>query len=231
MGEATISTLYVFLLILLPSVGGSTPFVSNINDTFFIPLRSLESHKDQSFESSASNDHALETRALDEKCKKGQPMSLAWFQYPPYSITLEARTEIIKEDGVMIQGMLPEILSDILKSCCNKSSRVTYGKMLETSWQIDELSRRQDHDFVLPLHSFDTASKSVRGRPFVALVQAPRVVLLVHDVSSVAKSGYVVVMTVARAWPLLTFLMVMALLASVIVWFLVGLKHFSLVYI
>ena len=54
------------------------------------------------------------------------------------------------------------------------------------------------------------------------MVQAPRVILLVHNEPPNKTQTHVLFSTIANAWPMLVFILVTASLSGIIIWFLVS---------
>ena len=65
-----------------------------------------------------------------------------------------------------------------------------------------------------------------RDRPFIGVVRAPRVILLVHNEPPNKTQTHVLFSTIANAWPMLVFILVTASLSGIIIWFLVSFFSF-----
>jgi len=70
-------------------------------------------------------------------------------------------------------------------------------------------------------------SKTYKDQPFVPVVQAPRVMLIVYDDVKVSKTS-LLVETIFSAWPFLLFILALALLAGLVIWMLVSTMNIHL---
>lgn len=76
-------------------------------------------------------------------------------------------------------------------------------------------------DYLVPfLSSFP------RDRPFISVVRAPRVILLVNNEQPNKTRTHILFTTIANAWPMLVFILVTASLSGIIIWFLVSCLQF-----
>ena len=66
-----------------------------------------------------------------------------------------------------------------------------------------------------------------RDRPFISVVRAPRVILLVHNDQPDKTRTHILITTIANAWPMLVFILVTASLSGIIIWFLVSRAVFA----
>lgn len=157
--------------------------------------------------------------SLDERCQRGMPLSVAWHNYPPYTMIFRSKHPERKTRGLTIEGMFPTLLSQMIKFCCHNKSEVHFGKFLKSSRHGIKDMEKNTNDFTFPLysHNMDT----FRNRAMIPLVKAPRVILLVHDESSASRT-HILFSTIVNAWPMLIFIIITALLSGIIVWFLVS---------
>ena len=116
-------------------------------------------------------------------------------------------------------------MSDIIKYCCPRS-KVTYGELYNSIPQAEKRYEADQHlDFTFPLYGLEgSATKLYKENPFVPLVEAPRMVLLVPERLFESKNTrtQVLLKTVLNSWPMLVFISVSASLSGLIIWFLVS---------
>lgn len=159
--------------------------------------------------------------SLDEKCSKGQPMSVAWQYYGPY-----AKPNITDDGNITVEGIFPHLLNKMLHVCCNSKTTVKFGKVLgsirDLESQPDQPSKA--YDFSFPITGKRLADESFKGLPYIPFVQAPRVALLVRDEMEDTKTSQLM-KTVFKAWPILVFILVAATLSGIIIWLLDRLKN------
>ena len=92
---------------------------------------------------------------------------------------------------------------------------------LRTVREAENYIERSAYDFSFPINVFDPKSTKFKDRPFISLVTAPRVILLVKDQAAKKSRTDVMVQTIMEAWPMMVFIFVTASLSGIIVWFLV----------
>ncbi|XP_065057797.1 uncharacterized protein LOC135685711 isoform X2 [Rhopilema esculentum] len=155
--------------------------------------------------------------SLDEKCRLGLDLSVAFQVYTPY-IDIRDHSKYL-----ILSGILPAIMSDILKFCCNKST-VTFGEWYKSIPQAEERYEEDKHlDFTFPLYGLDGPNTNLyKENPFIPLVEAPRMVLLVPEQLFETKNTrtHVLLKTILNSWPMLVFIAVSASLSGLIIWFL-----------
>ena len=128
---------------------------------------------------------------------------------------------------LVLSGIVPAIMSDILKYCC-PSSKVTYGELYNSIPQAEaRYEADRNLDFTFPLYGLDGKTTTLyKDNPFISLVEAPRMVLLVPERLFESKNTrtQVLLKTVLNSWPMLVFISVSASLSGLIIWFLVSLE-------
>ena len=126
---------------------------------------------------------------------------------------------------MVLTGILPLIMSEILKFCC-PSSNVTYGQLYSSIPEAERRYEAEQHlDFTFPLYGLDgKATMFYKENPFISLVEAPRMVLLVPERLFETKNTRtkVLLKTVLNSWPMLVFISVSASLSGLTIWFLVS---------
>ena len=157
--------------------------------------------------------------SLDERCRRGMPLSVAWHSFSPYATVFTSSHPTRKTRGMTIEGMFPSLLSEVVSFCCNNGSEVLYGKLLKSARHGVKDMEKNMFDFTFPLYSHNM--DMFRGRAMIPLVEAPRVILLVHDESADSRT-HILFSTIVNAWPMLMFIIITALLSGIIIWFLVS---------
>ncbi len=126
---------------------------------------------------------------------------------------------------MVLTGIIPGLLKQLLQHCCPHST-VTYGELYDSIRQAEEnFDSKTDWDLTFPLYGLQgSATKEFKDNPFIPLVEAPRLVLLVPESLFNLKNTRTIVLlkTVMNAWPMLIFISVSACLSGLILWFLVG---------
>ncbi|CAH3120687.1 unnamed protein product [Pocillopora meandrina] len=186
--------------------------------SFHIPLSTLA--MDKPFGRSKKLQHYFDLAtnySLDNRCTTGLPISIAWHLYSPY--TTVYRTKNKGSVGLSVDGMFPGILKAALSGCCNKSSEVLFGKFSKSVRSVESDIEKDTFDLTFPIYGYDN-SDIFRDRPFISIVKAPRVILLVHNEQPDKTQTHVLITTIANAWPMLVFILVTASLSGIIIWFL-----------
>ena len=154
---------------------------------------------------------------VDEKCSKGLPLSAAWQYYGPYA------KPNIRDGKIAVEGIFPHLINKMLYVCCNSSTTVKFGKILDSirglEGQLDQPSKA--YDFSFPITGKSLGDESFKELPYIPFVQAPRVALLVRDKTEDTKTSQLL-NTVFKAWPILIFIIVAATLSGIIIWLLVS---------
>ena len=111
--------------------------------------------------------------------------------------------------------------------CC-PNSNISYGYHYGSIRDVEEhFSKESVIDMAFPIYGYDGKdSTHYKDNPFIPLVTAPRMVLLVPDSLLQEKNTRTAVLmkTISNTWPMLVFILVSAMLAGLIIWFLVNLS-------
>lgn len=103
---------------------------------------------------------------------------------------------------------------------------MTYGQLYSSIPEAEIRYEAEQHlDFTFPLYGLDgKATMFYKENPFIPLVEAPRMVLLVPERLFESKNTrtQVLLKTVLNSWPMLVFISVSASLSGLIIWFLVS---------
>lgn len=154
--------------------------------------------------------------SVDEKCSRGLPLSAAWQYYGPYV------RPGMRDGKVAVEGIFPHIINKMLHVCCNSSTTVKYGKIFDSIRGLEgQLNQpKTAYDFSFPVTGKSLGDESFKDLPYIPIVQAPRVALLVRDKTENTKTAQLM-NTVFKAWPILIFILVAATLSGIIIWLLV----------
>lgn len=164
------------------------------------------------------NIEELSKSTLDEKCDLGLPISASWQYYGPYAMS---STKMNLKLGV--DGIFPHLINKMLHSCCNLSTVVGYGKIINSIRKLEGQLDNPDsaYDLTFPITGISEDDKLFKDLQFIPIVQAPRVALLVLDKDMTDQTSQLL-MTVTKAWPILVFIIVAATLSGIIIWALVS---------
>ncbi|XP_031573022.1 uncharacterized protein LOC116307021 [Actinia tenebrosa] len=154
---------------------------------------------------------------FDQRCEKGLPLSMAWLPNQPYSGVIGPK-RINKTFGFVAFGIFPGVLNQIVSHCCPKS-KIVYGKLLRSVRQAEEHLSKNMYDFTYPIYVQRWSSKTYKDQPFIPVIHAPRVVLVVYDDVKISKTT-LLIDTIFYAWPFLLFILGAALAAGLLVWIL-----------
>ena len=114
-----------------------------------------------------------------------------------------------------------DVLKKMVNYCCSNRSEMTYGSLLRSVREGDRLlSSERPYDFTFPMYISKRNKHLYKGQPFIPIVTAPKVLLLVDDthVDGTRK----LTDTILSAWPFMMFILGAATAAGLIIWLLVG---------
>ncbi|KAK3738688.1 hypothetical protein QZH41_020338, partial [Actinostola sp. cb2023] len=184
------------------------------DDNIFIPMKNIivpGRRFNQHFE------NLTESMSFDERCQGGYPLTMAWSPNEPYSGINGPRT-VNGTKGIIAFGIFPGVINQIVKHCC-PGSQFLYARLMRSVRQADSHLSKNKYDFTYPVYVQRWKSKTYKDQPFVPVVQAPRVMLIVYDDVKVSKTS-LLVETIFSAWPFLLFILALALLAGLVIWML-----------
>ena len=135
---------------------------------------------------------------------------------------------IFAAESIVLTGIIPTLLTDILKYCC-PFSEVTFGELYNSTKQAEDSYDEGIHmDFTFLVYGLQgLATTKYKDNPFIPLVQAPRMVLLVPEALFENKNTRtkVLLQTFLNSWPMLLFISLSACLSGLVVWFLVSIRY------
>lgn len=161
---------------------------------------------------------------LPETCRCPTHFLSSWWIKPPYAFnTTEGRSSP--------EGLIPRILSKMIKSVCgtcakNTSTTVVYKSFTSTetsgvnSTTKELLHLSKQADFFFPAHKPVYQNKKSSSTNYVPFIEVPGVVLVTKRKSPVTYAR-TLARSVFQCWPLVVFNIAMAFLAGIITWLLV----------
>ena len=165
--------------------------------------------------------------ALSETCDCPAVMTSTFQILPPYVLR--------KPDG-KVGGIIPELIERMTSSCCTTcpSSMVTFdkdgqGEISEQETYPDLLSSiHESTTFTFPMMGYPSSKTYSSHFGFIPGVEAPGMIVMVKK-QSAASISLTVLKSVFGLWPILVVNILLALIAGIVMWMLVGIA-FSLEY-
>ena len=125
----------------------------------------------------------------------------------------------------LLSGIIPHMVKEMVNYCCPSSS-ITFGNHFGSIRDVED--HFQDETFIdisFPIYGLKGKdSVEYKDYPFIPLVTAPRMVMLVPNslLNDKNTRTEVLMKTIFNTWPMLVFIVVSACLAGLIVWLLVS---------
>ncbi|EDO35761.1 predicted protein [Nematostella vectensis] len=160
----------------------------------------------------------LTKMSMDERCAHGMPLSIAALPNQPYS-GIMGPMRIARKFGFRSFGIIPGVINRIVKYCCPRSE-IIYGKVLKSVRQAEDHLSKNLYDFTFPIYVQRKNIKTYKNQPFVHVLQAPRVMLVVYDDPVKITKTSALANTIFSAWPFLFFILGVAIIAGIVVWLL-----------
>lgn len=157
----------------------------------------------------------LTSHSLDERCQKGMGLSISWSLNLPYAGILGPKFG--KKSGFAARGIFPNVINRIVQHCCN-GSKIKYGAFVKSIWEAEDFFSEQKYDFTFPVYIAKVDKDSYRDQPFVPVVTAPRVMLLVSEKGTKKTKNFA--STIFDTWPFLVFILAAAGASGMMVWLL-----------
>ena len=89
--------------------------------------------------------------------------------------------QLISTPVVIIEYLFSTaVIQRLVRYCCN-GSKVVYGTFLKSNREAENHFNEQMYDFSFPVYVSKMDKDLYRDQPFVTVVAAPRVMLLVYD--------------------------------------------------
>ena len=119
-------------------------------------------------------------------------------------------------------GLFPEILKNAIPTCCNASSDIRFAKMQLEQYLDANIHPDDDFDFTFPLYGESMEATTYLSNPFIPIIQAPSVaLLLLSDDENDGKTHFIATTTL-KAWPMILFMVLIAGSSGIIMWCLVS---------
>ena len=228
------SLLVAFMVLYASSLAGGIfiQFSSSLNhskNAFRIPFDNLEVDSSELTNSLPPNMGInlryyknLSKVPTDERCSTGKPLGAAVFQYSPYANAQYFKDPKTRKTGFTFYGIFPAVIRKALSVCCHPNSSIEFAKLLDTPDVAANATTSSDYDFHFPLYGDGMDATSYRDNPFIPIIEAPRVALLVHNDNSKEGKPGLIITTILKTWPMLVFILLMAGSSGIIIWFLVS---------
>lgn len=159
-----------------------------------------------SFQISSSNSRV----SVDEKCQlRNQTIRVYFWDKQPYIYESSPQDSTPK-------GFFVLVIKEALKDCCMATSNIEFVKEKTGPAGLQGLLDDGLFDLLVPVHGLPESS-SIRGSPFIVIAQSAGAAVLMPSNAS----GTKLILSVLKAWPILVFIIVSALLAGVLMWILV----------
>ena len=107
-----------------------------------------------------------------------------------------------------------------MMSCCGSCTNFSYAKTVSNPDALLQLASNGSADILFPVLG-ETTSSSIHGAFYVPLIFIPGGTLLyIRDLSAKAVASQLIE-AVFQIWPLITIALLLALVAGVVIWFMV----------
>lgn len=113
-------------------------------------------------------------------------------------------------------GVFPEILKKAIPTCCDSKSDIKYAKLLLEQHVDAEVEH--EYDFSFPLYGKSMQDTMYQSNPFIPIIQAPSVALLVRSESVTSGNTKFIAKTIIGFWPMYLFILLIASSAGIIMW-------------
>lgn len=135
----------------------------NLSDSsFYVPITALALENGRKSPELLYYADLAKNFSLDHRCENGLALSIAWHQYPPYTIVYQPKTKHKRTRGLAVDGMFPGILKAALSSCCHKKSTVLFGKLLKSVRNAENHIDEDTFDLTFPLYGYDSSANLFR---------------------------------------------------------------------
>ena len=158
-----------------------------------------------------------------ETCRCPKVFRTDWYAANPYST---------RDDNLYAGGIIPEILSDVIRRACGSCLEFTETKILfnesasglddqnREDWKITEVALNGSFQIVFPV-SVAYGRTTHNGYSYVPLLEVPGFVLITAKKSPIVYAR-IVTSSVFNCWPVIAVFVSMMVLSGIVVWFLVG---------
>ena len=166
-----------------------------------------------------------------ETCRCHHRLTTNYRVFTPYT-GINRSSSISTITSARMTGMLPAILEDLAVSCCRAcklhgQSFVDFsmnGRNLPAEQTSDQSVKSiidHDTDFSFPIYGWKWLKTYNAYYLYIPLVESPGIVhIAIMDQHE--DGALLIVKTVFRTWPLMLITLLMAVIAGIVIWFLVG---------
>eukprot|EP00794_Sanderia_malayensis_P003191 gene3191-3663_t len=132
----------------------------------------------------------------------------AWWSRRPYLANSSSQEPV---------GLFKDILSEVVVSCCNNCSLLSFVGPYNGSFHVEEaIEGNTTVDFGCPLYGSPDQTL-FRGYPFMSVVEAPGIAFFVKNRQEKENA---VLGSLGSSWPILAITFLLACLSGIIIWFL-----------
>lgn len=171
--------------------------------------------------------------ALSETCRCNRRISTNYRIFPPYN-DVELSKDLTK---VNMSGMIPQLLNNLVMECCGTCEAhgmsyvdFVFNGQKQPAYQHNEndvVERIDDsNDLSFPVYGWKWQDTYAERYRYIPLVESPGFAFLLRkpDTDSPLKA---VLKSIFETWPYLLIVNLMALIAGIIIWFLVSMIKFQ----
>lgn len=119
-------------------------------------------------------------------------------------------------------GVFPKILKKAIPTCCHPQTDIRYAKLIFEQYIPAEVDPADEWDLTFPLYGESMDSTMYKSNPFIPIIQAPSVALLVSSDSGKIGQTRFIATTILKAWPMFLFILLIAFSSGIIMWCLVS---------
>lgn len=165
-----------------------------------------------------------------ETCRCYKTLTTNYREFAPY-VGINKNASRFTLSSKRLKGMIPSILENLAVSCCRAcklhgNSLVDFtinGKGSSAVQPSDQLVKSlidDDTDFSFPIYGWNSLETYKTYYKYIPLVESPGIVQVakLHQHEEGAK---LIIKTVMETWPLIIITLTLALIAGIIIWFLV----------
>ena len=174
----------------------------------------------------------------DERCENetGLPLSMAVVHFAPYVydkyaypkyippvfVTVNGTKKKVRnatfQSGFTYYGFFPTFLKKGISACCHPKSDIRFAKMLLEQSVPAEVDPAKEYDFSFPLYGDSMEDTMYKSNPFVPLIQAPQVALLIPKDDDISGRTHFIATTIFKAWPMFFFILLISCSSGIIMW-------------
>ena len=124
--------------------------------------------------------------------------------------------------GFTYFGVFPGFLKKGISACCHPKADIDFAKLLLEQSVPAEVDPSKEYDFTFPLYGDSMEDTMYKSNPFIPLVQAPSVALLIPEDEGNEGKTHFIATTIFKAWPMFLFILLISCSSGIIMWCLVS---------